>query len=258
MGVAFEAILVLVIAVALGSFLGTVGARLAADFRAGGTGHGFYSLMSGRSICACGARRLGILELVPLLSAAFSRGRCRTCGRILPAMEPVAEATAGIGAAVALVAGLVSGEAILLGAMTATAIMLSWIDFEQSFLPDVLLVMLAAFGIFMLALSPPGIVDLVDRLAAIVLGGGGLALLRWVWKYWRGHEALGMGDVKLAAVAGLWVGLADLPMLIAIGAGATLAAALARHGFNRHRSVPLGPGLLAALIGTVFWRAIQT
>ncbi len=258
MGVTVEAMLVVMIAVAMGSFLGTVGARLAAEFRAGGSGHEFYRLMSGRSVCACGARRLGIGELVPLLSAAFSRGRCRTCGIPLPAMEPVAEAAAGIGAAVALLVGLVSVEAILLGAMTATAILLSWIDVEQGLLPDLLLVILAALGVVMLTLSAPAIFELVERLAAIVLGGGSLALLRWVWKFWRGHEALGMGDVKLVAVAGLWVGLADLPILIAIGAGATLTATLARHGFNRQRSVPLGPGLLAALIGTVFWRAIQT
>ena len=253
-----EGLIALAFAAALGSFLGTMGVRLVADFRIGGDGRAIMRLMSGRSNCACGARPLAIRDLVPLISAALNRGRCRVCARRLPGMEPAAEAAAVAAAMIALLMGAGGGEAILFGAASATALLLAWIDLKLGLLPDALLAVLAVLGAASLGLAQLDAAGWAERATAAALGGGLLLGLRWLWIRVRGVEALGLGDMKLVAVCGLWLGLEDLPALIILGAGATLATALARHGMDWRRAVPLGPGLLAGLIGLLFWRMIRT
>jgi leader peptidase (prepilin peptidase)/N-methyltransferase len=255
MGLALEGLFALVVATALGSFLGTVGFRLAEDFRAGGAGWAVFRLMSGRSICACGARALTIAELIPLVGFLAGRGRCRTCAVKLPSMEPAAEASAMIGAALALLAGATALEALLFGAAVATAVVLAWIDLDQGFLPDVLLLALAALGVALAAVTPEMGSGWQDRALAAAIGGGALYGLRWIWRRWRGVEAVGLGDVKLFGVIGLWVGVTDLPIVVTVGAAVTLAGALSVGKIDRAQAVPLGPGMLAALIAVALWRA---
>ncbi len=256
MELALEGLFSLVTATAVGSFLGALGARLAVDFRQGGDGHDFRRLLSGRSICACGARPLTVLEVIPIIGFLSRRGRCHSCAVILPSRETAAEATALMGAALMLLAGASGIEALLFGAAAAAALMLAWIDQEQAFLPDALLLALAGLGVLQAAFDLGGL-SWGDRALGALAGGGLAVALRWIWLRWRGVEALGLGDVKLLAIAGLWVGIDDLPVMIAIGAGATLAATIARKGFDRSHQAPLGPGMLAAFLGVLFWRSLQ-
>ena len=67
---------------------------------------------------------------------------------------------------------------------------------------------------------------LTESLLGAVLAGGSFYLLRAVWFRLRGYEGLGLGDVKLAAVAGAWLGPALLPSACLAAALAGLAAVI--------------------------------
>jgi leader peptidase (prepilin peptidase)/N-methyltransferase len=67
---------------------------------------------------------------------------------------------------------------------------------------------------------------LQNHLAAAAIAAGALYLVRLAYRNMRGIEGLGLGDVKLAAAAGAWLGLAPLPATLLLAAGAALAAVL--------------------------------
>jgi leader peptidase (prepilin peptidase)/N-methyltransferase len=98
--------------------------------------------------------------------------------------------------------------------------------------------------------------------AGIEAAGSGAAiglifwLLRRLYFEWRKIQGLGLGDVKFLAAAGIWIGVAGLPILLLIAALTALAAAaimqLTGRAMTRRTSLPFGPfltiGLLLALV----------
>lgn len=87
-------------------------------------------------------------------------------------------------------------------------------------------------------------------------GAALLYLLRSLLRTIVGAEPLGLGDVKLAGAAGIWVGLAALPTLFFVAASVTLLALPVRTALRRRagthdptdREIPFGPGLCFATL----------
>ena len=92
------------------------------------------------------------------------------------------------------------------------------------------------------------------------LASGAFYLLRAVYYRFRGVEGLGLGDVKLAAVAGAWLGLEPLPMLVLVAAIAALAAVLIRAimtpgvRIDGSSAIPFGSFLAPAILLFWLWR----
>jgi leader peptidase (prepilin peptidase)/N-methyltransferase len=115
-------------------------------------------------------------------------------------------------------AGLLSLVPPLPAAFTAylflTMALITLIDLRHFIIPDVLSLPAIAVGLLAnIVLFPEGnrFAGLTHGLAGAVAGGGAFYLLRAVYFRLRGIEGLGLGDVKLAAVAGAWLGPAALP-----------------------------------------------
>jgi leader peptidase (prepilin peptidase) / N-methyltransferase len=87
-----------------------------------------------------------------------------------------------------------------------------------------------------------------------------LALIRWFYGYLRGHEGLGLGDVKLAAAIGAWLSVEDIPLTFALAAVAALVTVLVAHlrgrAVDRLTRVPFGAYLCPALWLIYFGRAV--
>jgi leader peptidase (prepilin peptidase)/N-methyltransferase len=226
----------LVLAPVAGSFLGALASR-APDLR---------STLSGRSRCdSCGAT-LGPADLVPLLSWAALRGRCRHCGAAIDLIHPALE----LGClALALWAGLIfTGWALALACVLGWLLLaLGAIDVRTGLLPDPLVLAVAIGGLLASALAPD---TLADRLAGAAVGGGLLAVVAIGYERLRGHAGLGWGDVKLVAALGLWVGWQGLPGVILCaslgGLGYAAAMALIGRPVRRDQELPFGPFLAAA------------
>ncbi len=138
---------------------------------------------------------------------------------------------------------------------------LAWIDFKTGYLPDLLQLALTLAAIAILALGSPIGIGWTGALIGAAINGFVFWALRWVVTRVKGREAMGLGDVKLVAVGGLWLGPWALPYIMALSGILTLAAvgiaSLIKRKALWHGEIPLGPGLavgifaafLAALAG---------
>lgn len=225
----------------VGSFLNVVAYRLPRR----------ESLVSPGSRCVGCGSAIKPYDNVPVLGWLLLRGRCRDCKQRISARYPAVEALTCV-LAVAVVLVKHSAHDIALGlVLVAVLVPIALIDLEHRIIPNkiTLPAALAAIGIG-LATKPSGV---PEQLIAGAAAGG--FLLLFALAYPRG---MGMGDVKLAAVLGLFLGR-SVPVAILVGvlAGALVGGAvMARLGVavGRKTAVPFGPflalgGIVALLAG---------
>jgi leader peptidase (prepilin peptidase) / N-methyltransferase len=209
------------------------------------------SLSSPPSHCPnCGAQ-VRPYDNVPVLSWLILRGRCRSCGAPISFRYPLVEAgTAALYVAVVLVKG--ADRDVWLGLVFVTLLIpVALIDLDRRIIPNRLLAPAAVAAIAIQAAVHPG--KLPEHLIAAGAAGGFFLLAALA--YPRG---MGMGDVKLAAVMGLFLGRSVGPALLAAMIAGTLAGmvVIARKGAEagRKTAVPFGPflalgGVLGLLAG---------
>ncbi len=128
----------------------------------------------------------------------------------------------------------------------ATLAAITLTDLERRIIPNRILLVSALAGIAIAAAADPG--SLPERAIAALAAGGGLLLAALVYP-----NGMGMGDVKLAALMGLYLGAAVAPaLLVGFLAGALVGVGLMlRHGAAaRKQGVPFGPFLaLGGFVG---------
>ncbi len=141
--------------------------------------------------------------------------------------------------------GLALPELLAGAGLAAALIALSVIDVRTFRLPDVLTLPLMVAGLILataLEWDEPGL-----RVAAALAGFAAFAGLGWVYRRWRGHDGLGLGDAKLMAAAGAWTGLEALPSVVlwacGLALGALLVARLRGLDLTRRTAIPFGPFL---------------
>jgi leader peptidase (prepilin peptidase) / N-methyltransferase len=184
---------------------------------------------------------------VPVLSWLWLRGRCRDCGEPISARYPLVEALTAVLCALVVVAKGADEDAWLGIALVLTLVPITFIDLDHRIIPNRIVGPSAVVALVILALTD---VDaLPEHLIAAVAAGGFFLLAALA--YPRG---MGMGDVKLAALLGLYLGSSVAPALLAAMLSGTLVggAIIARKGVaeGRKTAVPFGPFLaLGALVG---------
>lgn len=209
------------------------------------------SIVGGRSHCpACGAQ-IAAYDNIPVLSWVLLRGRARCCGAAISPRYPLTElATGALYAATTLVLWGDAGSIALGLAFVTMLLAITLTDLERRIIPNKILLVGALAGLTLAAATDPG--SLPERAIATAAAGG--LLFAVALAYPRG---MGMGDVKLAAVMGLYLGRSVAPaLLIAFAAGSLAGLALiARHGAAaRKQAVPFGPflalgGVIALFVG---------
>ena len=229
---------------AIGSFLNVVIWRLPRG----------ESVVAPRSSCPQCATPIRARDNVPVLSWALLRGRCRDCKAAISPRYPVIEAlTALLCVAVVVVLGP-GTQAWLALALVLLLVPVTFIDLDYRIIPNVLMAIGAVSALALVAVLQPD--ALVEHLLAAA-GAGGFLLVAAV-AYPAG---MGMGDVKLAAVLGLFLGTAVAPaMFVAMLAGSVVGALIiARKGAKEGRktAIPFGPYLaFGALVGALYGDAM--
>ena len=190
---------------------------------------------------------LTVRDLVPLASWLALRGQCRHCGARIGWFYPAVE-LAALAIAVVSVTVTRGYDAWVAAALGWWLLVLGWIDWRRLILPDALPLPLIVLGLAAAWGLAPG--ELLDRVTGAACGYLGLWAVAWVYRRLRGRDGLGLGDAKLLAAAGAWVGAGGLPSVLAGAAIAALAAAggmmLAGRRLDRHTALPFGPFLAAA------------
>jgi leader peptidase (prepilin peptidase)/N-methyltransferase len=205
------------------------------------------SIVGPRSRCpACGAQ-IAAYDNVPVFSWLLLRGRARCCGVAISPRYPLTELAVGVlYAATVLVLWGDSGE-IALGLVFVTVLTaVTLTDLEQRIIPNKILLVGAVLAVAIAALADPG--SLAERAIAAAAAGG--LLFAAALAYPRG---MGLGDVKLAATMGLFLGRNVAPaLLVALLAGALVGlVTIAREGASaRKKAIPFGPFLaLGGVVG---------
>jgi leader peptidase (prepilin peptidase)/N-methyltransferase len=236
--------LILLAAVAgllVGSFLNVVAYRLPLR----------ESLVSPRSRCPQCGSPVRPYDNVPVLSWVLLRGRCRDCSAGISPQYPLVELVTGVlYAAVAITAH--DALDVALGLLLVTVLVpVTLIDLEHRLIPNRITAPAAGAALVAIVALDPGF--LVEALVAATAAGGFFLLAAIA-----SPRGMGMGDVKLVALLGLYLGRAVGPaILVALVLGVVVGAAIiARKGTTagRKTAVPFGPflaagGLLAYFVG---------
>jgi len=178
------------------------------------------SVLRGRSHCDACDVTLGARDLVPLLSAALVRGRCRRCAAPIDPRHWQIELTAAL---IGALAGLVvPGPVALAGATFGWLLLaLAALDLAAFWLPDRLTILLAIGGLLTGAMGVDP--SLTARLIGGAAGFAGLWCVGQGYRLLRKREGLGGGDPKLLGAIGLWLGWAMLPAVLLLAALTGLA-----------------------------------
>jgi leader peptidase (prepilin peptidase)/N-methyltransferase len=123
------------------------------------------------------------------------------------------------------------------------------IDARYGIIPDSLVVAIAAGGVLQSVLPDQG--EVLQRCIDSALFLAAACLFRVIYRWVRGHDGLGFGDVKFATAGVLWIGLEGVPELLLIAVFSALAslAILKADGYNidGKQAISFGPHLAIGL-----------
>jgi len=133
---------------------------------------------------------------------------------------------------------------------------LSYIDLRSFRLPDFVTLPLIIAGILFNQLSSVGFVDTTSAITGAAIGYGSLWLLNRLYHLTKKQDGIGMGDAKLLAALGAWLGWASLPSILLIASVSGLIGGMIylkwRKKSTRH-AFPFGPFLAFAGIIELLW-----
>ncbi len=238
MGVILHSYLFLV-GLALGSFYNVVGLRVPVK----------RSIVAPRSSCPTCERELSALELVPVFSYLFQRGKCKGCSsRISPIYASVEFVTALLFTIAPFLVGW-SKELVLAYGLISLLVIIFVSDLTYMLIPDRVLLFFAAYFIVARIIVP------MDPWYSPFIGAAlGFFLLLLIAIVSKG--GMGGGDIKLFAVLGLVFGVQELLLVFFFSTlfGTIIGVtALLTGKVKRKQQIPFGPSIAIGAIVTYFY-----
>ena len=226
------------------------------------------SIISPPSACPACDYRIAPYDLLPIISWVLLKGRCRNCHESISPRYPLTEVACAL-----LFAGMVlytpTLSAVFLSLFAFVLVTISLIDWDTQEIPDVLLLTAALMGVsWVIAgqFSPlfPKAPGFIYAGLGILAGGLPLLIVDWLVLKLFKKDGFGYGDVKLMAVAGLFLGVrfTFAAFFFAFLAGGVYAAFLLITGrARRGEYIAFGPFLCAGTItalwfGQAFWELV--
>ncbi len=211
--------------------------------------------VAARSKCPSCKTKLGVLDLVPIFSWVLARGKCRYCQTPIPYSYPVTEL---VTATLVLVLYFVWGwDLVALPLYLAVPFLVAAakIDWDHMVLPDDLnisLAVLAAAYLFFLWSANADRSEILNHVAAGILLPATFGVISFILKRLRGRDALGMGDIKFLAPAGLMMGLGPIPAFMVAAGVIGIITALLKKSYHTGAAFPFGPALIISMYLHVF------
>jgi leader peptidase (prepilin peptidase)/N-methyltransferase len=233
----------LLLGVILGSFLNVIRVRLPRG----------ESLFHPPSHCTSCHRKIYPWDNIPLLSYLLLRGRCRFCRALISWKYPAVEALGALVLWMTVRSAPGPVEAAFLAVFTLSMLAVLFIDLEHQIIPDVITIPGTLLGILSGIWLPNGV---LDHLLGAVAGGLGLFALAWGYRLLTGTSGMGMGDVKLMAMIGAFLGWQGAVGVVLIGslAGSLVGILmLLLRRASRRTLLPFGSFLAPAAWVVLFW-----
>jgi len=219
------------------------------------------SIVRPGSACPTCSAPIAWYDNLPILSWLVLRGRCRRCGGRISIRYPVVEAAAGVLAVLGIsVYGLepVTAEVVV---FAWVSLALGLIDLEHQILPDVMTYPAIVFGLVFSLVG--GLTPFVDSVVGAAVGAALPTMVIVLYRWLRGVEGMGWGDVKYLAAIGAVVGLHGCLMVLVVAAlvGALVGIGLIAFGRGTGRTaLPFGTFLALAVILWLYlpagWRSL--
>ena len=249
-------LIIFIFGLLVGSFLDSVVCRLE-------KGEG---IAMGRSYCPKCEHRLGVFDLVPVLSFIALKGRCRYCNRKISAQYPAVEIATGLLFLLIFNFQFVasqSGEAIFnsqtipefifLLVISCLLLIIFLYDFKHYIIPDRIVYSAIALAVIFRIYEYSG---QAREIAPVILPALGAAGFFSIIHFGSQGKWMGFGDVKLAFLMGLllgWPGIL-IALFLSFFFGAVIGTALIVFGKKGWKSeVPFGPFLITGLFVALFF-----
>lgn len=240
-----EIIFLLLAGPCIGSFAGAMASRLAANH----AGMSAFNALSPSACDHCG-RRLAPQDLVPVVSWLVQRGRTRCCGHTIDPVYPMLESLGFVVVALALVFSSTPVHALLLSLLGLALLVAAAIDLKTYRLPDMITLPTLVAGVC--AASLHGIESIAAASLGAIAGYLFLAGVAALYRRIRAADGLGLGDAKLFAAGGAWLGWEGLAPALLIGTSVTVLALTlwafwSKASLDGKVAVPFGPGLAVGI-----------
>ena len=202
------------------------------------------SIVQPRSMCPHCGTPIRFYDNIPILSYILLKGKCRHCSTPIALRYPVVELISGAFALGVYLKYGIRLEALIYYALIATLIVITFIDIDHQIIPDV--VTLPGIPVFFAASFGLRQITFVDSILGILVGGGTLFLVAWLYHLLTKKEGMGGGDIKLLAMIGAVIGWKGVLFTIFVASAVgTLAGMLIilKTRKTMKLAVPFGPFL---------------
>jgi prepilin signal peptidase PulO-like enzyme (type II secretory pathway) len=204
-----------------------------------------------RSRCTSCNERLKAVDLVPVFSWIFLRGKCRYCNAEIGKKYLAIELITLLAALGVYFSFGFSVYMLLLLLAIPFLVSLLFIDLEYMILPDQLVLILACMGGFFV--FGQGMIEgeqfltiMLSAISGAVIFGGISWLLRYFMYIVTKKDCLGFGDIKFFAMAGLWLGVSALPYFMILSGGLGVIFGIIWKFIKGGKMFPFGPAIIVA------------
>jgi len=243
MDVIFTGMIIFIIGLVIGSFSNVCIYRIPRN----------ESIVRPGSHCPQCSKPISFYDNIPVISYILLKGKCRYCGQPILLQYPIVELATGLFyLALYLFYGF-QPITIVYMILCTLLIIISFIDLKERIIPDVLSLPFIFIGFilsfFLKTLSP------IDSLLGILAGGGSLLIIAIAGTYLFKKEAMGGGDIKLAAMIGAFLGwqLTLLALFLGFFLGSIIGVIVLIINKGKSDIIPFGPFIALGAMLSIFW-----
>jgi len=191
---------------------------------------------------------------IPLLSYILLKGRCRNCKSKISIQYPIVELLTGLIYLIIYLTYGLSIQSLIYIILSSALIIIAFIDLNEQIVPDVISLPGITIGFILGFLVP--YISFINSALGVVVGGGIILIIGLAGSVIFKKEAMGGGDVKLAAMIGAFLGWRYIIISLFLGfflgalAGVILIISKIK---SREDTVPFGPFIVLGSFITLLW-----
>lgn len=194
------------------------------------------------------------VDNIPLLSYILLKGRCRSCKSKISIQYPIVELLTGLIYLIIYLIYDLSIQSLIYIILSSTLIIIAFIDLNEQIVPDVISLPGIVIG-FIISFFVPYI-SFINSALGVLVGGGIILIIGMAGSVIFKKEAMGGGDVKLAAMIGAFLGWRYIVISLFLGffLGALAGIFLIMSKIkSREDTVPFGPFIVLGSFITLLW-----
>lgn len=207
-----------------------------------------------RSFCPQCKSAIKFYDNIPVFSYIWLKGRCRNCKASISLRYPLVELITGILAIAILFLFGLTLEGLVYFIFISSLLVITFIDIDHKIIPDI--ITLPGIPIGLLASFVLPAMTFISSLVGLLVGGGSLLLVAWVYSLITHKEGMGGGDIKLLGMIGAFLGWKGVIFTIfAASLTGTLVGIIVmlQKGKNLKFAIPFGPFLSIGAMSYVFF-----